>query len=265
MTNAAFNRRVSLIAGLATAGLVAVLCMNPVPQDPLYHEFADQRPILGLKHFWNVVSNLPFVLAGAAGLHLLFVRRGGRFHERWERNGWTVLLSAVFLVGFGSAYYHAAPSDATLFWDRIPMTLMFSAFLALTVGERIRPAWGARLLVPLLAAGLGTLLYWKLQNDLRPYGLLQGLAMAAIPAMLLLFPPRYTRSRDLWAIVLLYAAAKACETFDVPIHRFFGEHMSGHAIKHFLGGLAACWITAMLRRREPLPAPAPLRVESAAA
>ena len=265
MTSARFNRRLSLIAGLATAGLAAVLCMHPVPQDPRYHDFADQRAIFGLKHFWNVMSNLPFVLAGAAGLHLLFLRKGGRFHERWERNGWGLLLAAVFLVGFGSAYYHANPTDATLFWDRIPMTLMFSAFLALTIGERLRPAWGARLLIPLLAAGFCTLVYWRLQNDLRPYGLLQGLAMTAIPAMLLLFPPRYSRQRDLWAIVLLYAAAKACETFDVPLHRLFGDEMSGHAIKHFLGGAAAFWIVAMLRRRDPLPEPAPLRVESIAA
>lgn len=262
MTEARFNRRVSLIAGLATAGLVAILCMDPVPQDPRYHDFADQRPFLGIPHFWNVVSNLPFVLAGAAGLHLLLRRRGGRFHEGWERRAWTVLLAAVFLVGFGSAYYHAAPSDATLFWDRVPMTLMFSAFLAITVGERLRPAWGARLLVPLLAAGLGTLLYWRSMNDLRGYGLLQGLAMVAIPAMMLLFPPRYTRNGELWAVVLLYAAAKACETFDVPLHRLFGDQMSGHAIKHLLAGLAAWRFVILLRRREPLPA---LRAGPAAA
>ena len=256
MNAASFRRRVLLILGLAAAGLTVVLCMNPVPQDPHYHDFADQRPIFGLPHFWNVVSNLPFVLAGAAGLHLLLVRRGGRFRERWERAGWVVLLASVFGVGFGSAYYHAAPTDATLFWDRIPMTLMFSAFLALTIGERMRPAWGARMLGPLLAAGLGTLLYWQAFNDLRPYGLLQGLAMIAMPAMMLLFPPRYTRNSDLWAVVLLYAAAKACETFDVPIHRLFGDQMSGHALKHLIAGLAGWRIVAMLRRREPLPAAA---------
>ena len=192
MDPARFNLRVSLIAGFAMAGLVSVLCMDPVPQDPLYHGFADQRAFLGIPHFWNVVSNLPFVIAGAAGLHLLFVRGGGRFHERWERGAWGVFLAAVFLVGFGSAYYHAGPTTATLFWDRVPMTLMFSAFLAITVGERMRPAWGARLLVPLLAAGLGTLLYWRAgelrgAGDLRGYGLLQGLAMTAISRSIAMF------------------------------------------------------------------------------
>ena len=269
MEGTRFNLRVSLIAGFAMAGLVAVLCMDPVPQDPHYHGFADQRTFLGIPHFWNVVSNLPFVIAGAAGLVLL-ARGGGRFHERWERGAWGVLLAAVFLVGFGSAYYHAGPSTPTLFWDRVPMTLMFSAFLAITIGERMRPAWGARLLVPLLAAGLGTLLFWRAgelrgAGDLRGYGLLQGLAMTAIPAMMLLFPPRYTRNRDLWAIVLLYAAAKGCETFDVPIHHLLGEHMSGHALKHMIAGLAAWKIFTMLRAREPLPEEAPLCVQEIAA
>lgn len=270
MDAARFNLRVSMIAGFAMAGLVAVLCMKPVPQDPLYHAFADQRAFLGIPHFWNVVSNLPFVIAGAAGLHLLFVRNGAAFHEPWERGAWGVLLAAVFLVGFGSAYYHAAPTTDTLFWDRIPMTLMFSAFLAITVGERMRPAWGARLLVPLLAAGLGTLLYWRAgelrgAGDLRGYGLLQGLAMTAIPAMMLLFPPRYSRNRDLWAVVLLYAAAKACESLDAPIHRLLGDHMSGHALKHMIAGLGAWRIVALLRAREPLPEGAPLCVQEIAA
>lgn len=271
MENARFNLRVSLVAGFAMAGLVAILCMNPVPQDPRYHDFADQRPFLGIPHFWNVVSNLPFVIAGAAGL-LFLLRGGGQFHERWERGAWGVLLAAVFLVGFGSAYYHAGPSTATLFWDRVPMTMMFSAFLAITIGERMRPAWGARLLVPLLAAGLGTLLYWRAgelrgAGDLRGYGLLQGLAMTAIPVMMLLFPASYSRERHLWSIVLLYAAAKFFETFDAPIHALLGGQMSGHAIKHMIAGVAAWRIYTLLRRREPLPLPerAPMMVREIAA
>jgi hypothetical protein len=218
--------KTTLIAVLALGSVAGALSLKPYPQDPDYHRFADQRTFLGIPHFWNVVSNLPFVIAGAAGLALL-ARGGGRFHERWERGAWGVLLAAVFLVGFGSAYYHAGPTTDTLFWDRIPMTLMFSAFLAITIGERMRPAWGARLLVPLLAAGFGTLLWWRAgelrgAGDLRGYGLLQGLAMTAIPAMMLLFPPRYTRNRDMWAIVLLYAAAKACESLDAPLHQLLG-------------------------------------------
>ena len=241
--------KVSCLLAYAGAGLAVVLCLAPIPQDPAYHAFADRRTLFGIPHFWNVVSNLPFLLAGAFGIAGL---RRARFREAWERGAWAVLLGAVLGVSFGSGYYHAAPSSAALFWDRVPMTLMFSAFLAITLGERVDPAWGRRLLAPLLAAGLGTLLYWRRADDLRFYGYLQGLAMTALPLMLLLFPPRYTRARDLWALIGLYAAAKICEALDAPIYRLTAEAMSGHALKHWIAGAAAGFLPLHLARREPL-------------
>ena len=42
-----------------------------LPQDPCYHDFADQRGVWGIPHFWNVVSNLPLVIVGAIGLWVL--------------------------------------------------------------------------------------------------------------------------------------------------------------------------------------------------
>jgi hypothetical protein len=267
MNESAFNLKVSAIAGLATAGVVAVLCLAPIPQDPAFHDFADARGFLGIPNFWNVASNLPFLIAGAWGLHALLVRRAGRFHERWERWPYAVLLGSIFLVGIGSSYYHWEPTNARLFWDRLPMTLMFSSFLAITVSERMRPQWGARLLVPLLAAGLGSLLWWRSgelrgEGDLRFYGLLQGFAMVGIPLMLVLFRPRYTRTADMFFIVTLYGIAKACEAADIAIDSACGGMMSGHTIKHLLGGVAALWIVVMLLRRHPLPSTAAEVVES---
>jgi hypothetical protein len=263
MNDARFNRRLSLIGGLAVAGLVAALCMDPVPQDQAYHEFADERAFFSVPNFGNVASNLPFVAFGAWGLFEILVRRRGVFRERWERNAWLVLFGSVFAVGFGSSYYHWRPCDETLFWDRLPMTTLFTSFLAIGMGERIRRGWGARMLVPLLAAGVGTLLYWRTANDLRWYGLLQGFAMAVIPGMLLLFKPSYTRSRDWWAMVLLYAAAKLCEVGDDAIDGALGSVVSGHTIKHLLASLAAWRGVVMVLKREPLEATSPLPLPAA--
>jgi hypothetical protein len=44
----------------------------PLPQPQCYHNFADQRTFVGIPHCLNVVSNLPFLLVGAAGLHFVF-------------------------------------------------------------------------------------------------------------------------------------------------------------------------------------------------
>jgi hypothetical protein len=263
MNDPRFNVRLSLIAGFAVAGFVAALSLDPVPQDQAYHQFADQRPFLGIPHFGNVVSNLPFVLVGAWGLFHVLDRRRAAFRERWERGAWSVLFASVFAVGFGSAYYHARPCDETLFWDRLPMTTLFSSFLAIAVGERTRGAWGARLLVPLLVAGAGSLLCWQRAGDLRFYGLLQGLAMAAIPVLLLLFPPAYTRSRDWWAMVLLYAAAKVFEVADGPVDRLLGGAVSGHTIKHLLAAAAAWRGVVMIRQREPQPTPVAAAIPAA--
>src|SRR5262249_31672083 len=99
---------------LAAVSLTALLLVPPISQDQDYHQFADQRTLLGIPHFWNVASNLPFVAVGALGLHKFY-----------QRPATFVLFSGFLLTGFGSTYYHWNPSDETLFWDRLPMTLCF--------------------------------------------------------------------------------------------------------------------------------------------
>ena len=53
--------------GLAAVSLLGLLLVPPIPQSQIYHQFADQQTLLGIPNFWNVVSNLPFILVGAAG------------------------------------------------------------------------------------------------------------------------------------------------------------------------------------------------------
>ena len=52
-------RLLALLTVTAVAAWV-VLRMEPVPQDPAYHQFADARPWLGIPNFQNVASNLPW-------------------------------------------------------------------------------------------------------------------------------------------------------------------------------------------------------------
>jgi hypothetical protein len=65
---AAAGGAVAALLGLMAASLAILPLLPPIPQDPSYHQFADQRTLLGIPNFWNVVSNLPFVLVGAIGL-----------------------------------------------------------------------------------------------------------------------------------------------------------------------------------------------------
>jgi hypothetical protein len=50
------------------ASLLGPILLPPIVQNQNYHDFADQRTLFGIPHFWNVVSNIPFLGIGAAGL-----------------------------------------------------------------------------------------------------------------------------------------------------------------------------------------------------
>jgi hypothetical protein len=118
---------------------------------------ADQRAWLRIPNFLNVVSNLPFAVVGLFGLAATFGRPVGRaslFVDSWERWPYAVLFAGVILTTFGSAYYHIAPDNARLVWDRLPMAVGFMALLTAVVAERVDVRLAQILFVPLLAAAL---------------------------------------------------------------------------------------------------------------
>jgi hypothetical protein len=56
---------VAVMGALTVASLSAPLLLPPISQDQSYHQFADQRTILGIPNFWNVVSNFPLLRSAA--------------------------------------------------------------------------------------------------------------------------------------------------------------------------------------------------------
>ena len=243
--------RVWIIVGIGLAAIVTVLFLPPIPQDPAYHDFADRRPFLGIPNALNVLSNAPFVLVGALGL--AFVRRRAALEER---TGLLILFAGVGLTGFGSAYYHLAPGNVTLFWDRLPMTIVIMSLFAVIIAERISLTAGRRLLPILLLAGAGSVAYWLVgelsgAGDLRPYALVQFFPLVAIPLILLLFPPRYTRGADLLGALAWYALAKLFEALDAQIFAVGGV-VSGHTLKHLASAVAMYWILRMVQTRQAI-------------
>jgi hypothetical protein len=234
------NLPVIIFLAVMAASLAALLLVPPFPQDPNYHQFADQRTLLGIPNFWNVVSNLPFVVIGAIGL------------ARYRDDPATIVLFAgIFLTGFGSAYYHWSPTDGALFWDRLPMALGFSAILAGVVAERVDGRTGAILLWPLLALGLFSLVWWRWTDDLRLYGWVQFFPCLALPVLFLLFPAKYTASFYWIIAAALYVGAKVLEYSDGAVYSA-GQILSGHTLKH-LAAAAACFaILRYFQTRKPI-------------
>jgi hypothetical protein len=239
LSDAAQRRPVLFFFGLMALSLGALLLLPPIPQDQAYHHFADRRTLLGVPHFWNVVSNLPFIVIGAIGL------------ARHRDNAATIVIFlGIFLTGFGSAYYHWNPSDSTLFWDRLPMTIFFMAVLAVVVGERISARLGAILLWPLLAAGLLSLLLWRWTGDLRLYVWVQFFPCLALSLMFLLFPSKYTGTHYWIAAAVFYALAKLLEFTDRAVYENF--ILSGHTLKHLFAAAACFAVLRYFQTRRPL-------------
>jgi hypothetical protein len=222
---------------------------RPIPQDPGYHLFADVRSCLGIANFGNVASNLAFLAVGIAGL-LAAQRAAG------ARRSWQGFFAGVALVSAGSAWYHLEPTDATLFWDRLPMTLAFMSLFSALLAEHLEPALETRLLPAAAAVGAASLVWWQLSGDLRIYIWVQAAPLLAVPYLLAAFPPRHTQR--LWLLwgVGLYALAKLAEIRDHEIYAWSGMTVSGHTLKHLLAAAAAYCVVVMLRRRQSLTPPA---------
>ncbi|MBI2544392.1 MAG: alkaline phytoceramidase, partial [Candidatus Rokubacteria bacterium] len=83
---------------------------------------------------------------------------------------------------------------------------------------------------------------------LRLYGLVQFFPLVAIPLMLLLFSPRYTRGADLVGALAWYALAKIFELLDARTFAVGGV-VSGHTLKHLASAVAMYWILRMVKTR----------------
>src|SRR5262245_6423680 len=104
-------RGIWLVALVTATVLGLVLVMGRRAQDPLYHRMADTTTLQGIPNWLNVVSNVPFALAGAAGLVVVFRRRAVFVHA-WDRWPYAALFIGAILTCIGSGYYHLAPDKA---------------------------------------------------------------------------------------------------------------------------------------------------------
>ena len=243
-------RRAAIAAGVACAVAVGYAALPPLSQNPLYHAFADGRTLYGVPNFWNVISNVPFILVALYGLKAL--RSGTAFAEPWARIAYCVLLAGTASVGIGSIYYHLHPDNAHLFWDRLPMTVVFMSLVAATIGERTSMNAGKSLLLPLLVLGLGAALCWRFSGDLRLYAVVQFGSMLVVPVLLAVFPPRYTTSDRVWWTIALYALAKILELLDREIGSMVAT--GGHPWKHLAAAAALLVYVRAVARRRPLEA-----------
>jgi hypothetical protein len=121
--------RLILLAAVLILPLPYLLLIHArIPQDNGYHVFADVRTCLGINNFGNVASNMAFLMVGTWGGWWCALRMRG-----CARLVWGIFFASVVMVFAGSAYYHAAPDDDQLVWDRLPTTLAFTGLVGAVV------------------------------------------------------------------------------------------------------------------------------------
>jgi hypothetical protein len=175
------------------------------------------------------------------------------FQDSRELWFYLVMLAGLILTAWGSAYYHLAPDNERLVWDRIPIMIVFMALLAAVIAERVGAGAGLWLFPLLQAAGVGSVWLWRSselhgQRDLRFYAAVQIYSIIVLLLMLLV-RSKYTRGADFAVVVGFYVLAKILEESDRRVFAL-GRVVSGHTLKHLAAAAASYWILRMLRKRE---------------
>ena len=238
-------------------GMILMVFFEPIPQPLDYHQFADNRMLFDIANAGDVMSSLGLLIVGAGGLFLLAIP--GITDKAFINNAEIVLFRIFFLglclTALGSGWYHLAPDNASLVWDRLAMTICFMSLLAIVIAERIRLALGVLLLAPLIIFGIFSVIWWiwteqSGQGDLRWYLIVQFYPLITIAIMLILLPTPYSQSIYYWIMFILYALAKLAEFFDHEIFQLSGQLISGHNLKHLLATMSAAALLLMLYLRQ---------------
>lgn len=239
------QRRVALLVLTSLVVSIAVFVfVDPIAQNQAYHQFSDQETLMGIPHFYNVISNLAFLGVGLWGL-VRVMRQGA---GRWRLHR-ACLFSGLVLTAFGSTWYHVAPSNFSLVFDRLPITLSFMALFTLLVGSRVHEAAGRMMLLPAVLLGCFSVFYWHITEsagagDLRLYALVQYLPLLLTAPLLGLFKGSRREAVSVCWAVLFYGLAKVCELWDAQLHELIG-FTGGHAFKHLFAAGASWFLLGL--------------------
>ena len=227
--------KLKILQVLAAVILITVFFVKPIAQDISYHQFADVHTRMSIPNAWNVLSNMPFVLIGILGFVI------SKKCRAFPKASILIFFIGLILTGLGSAYYHLSPTNETLLWDRLPMTISFMALFSFILSFHLNRRLGTITLWPLLLIGVSSVFYWSYTEtigfgDLRFYAVVQFLPIILIPLILLLFPATNYQQKYIWLMLILYIAAKLMENFDVDVYHILS--ISGHTIKHIIAAFS---------------------------
>ena len=231
---------------LGVAALLALALFGPMlPASAHQHTLADQRALWGIPCALDVLSNLPFAIAGLWGLVALRRLAPGML-DAPSRALASLFFAGLVCTAAGSALYHWQPQDAGLLWDRLGMVLPFAGLLGLAGASRVSARAGAAAAGTVLLAGPLAVLWWSHSGNLLPWAVVQLGGMLVVLALACLPRRDGALALHLGAVMALYALAKLFEAADHAVFEATGQAVSGHSLKHVLAAAAAWPVLAAL-------------------
>jgi len=170
-----------LLALLTILSFIALTYLEPIAQNLAYHNFADKRTILNINNFFDVASNLPFLLVGILGLHCIF-------------KNWGI-------------------ENDTLTWDRLPMAVGFMALFVIAISDYVHSNLEKWLLIPMCMIGVISVAYWHITDDLRLYAWVQFISMALLLVIISLYKPNTLQTKYILYAFVFYILSKLAEHF----------------------------------------------------
>lgn len=247
------ERAILLLVGLLTA--IAIFGPH-ITQYDSYHDFADQTHLSLLPHASDVLSNLPFLLVGIYGLWTLKHTHNTQNTSNIKNTTNTtcaqdmlkLFFYGMILTCFCSSYYHLDPNNASVFLDRMGMTIAFAGIIGLSLTLGISQRFGRAASYLILFLGPFTLWVWQQTDNLLAWSMLQAGGMLIIVGIALFSGVTKTLRHALLLAIAWYALSKVCELSDRAIYEWTWHIVSGHSLKHIFAACAGLPIITCLKK-----------------
>jgi len=232
---------------------IYALWYGKVEQPQSYYQFADSREFIGIPNGLDVMSNLALLYPAILGLALLQER--GKNDYQYRDDIEPIILYSFFsgmvLTFLGSVWFHLDPTDSTLMWDRLGMTIVLACYATLLISDFVSIEMAKKVHYPLIALGLLTIIYWLVAGDLRPYFIFKHQPIILIPILLVYGTKYYDRTKDYFWSFIFVILASTVESYDIEIFETI-IFISGHTLKHIFAGTALWFVFKMIQQRQQI-------------
>jgi hypothetical protein len=231
--------------------IIMALFYGPISQPQEYHDFADDRELLGVPNALDVMSNLAIVYPGLVGLAFVNESRKNSQVSEDEVSIHITMFSGMILTFAGSVWFHLDPNDSTMLWDRLGMSVVIGSCISLLIHDMWDRNLAAKIHLPIVIASVVSVLWWPVFDDLRIYFIVKHHPFILFPILLVYGNRIYDKISGYYWGLSMFLLATIFEFTDQQIFELTGI-ISGHTLKHIAAGIGLWFLMVMIRDRKPI-------------